>query len=205
RLLAALVAVTAGILAYQKNAAATVNCEITSGNAMQQVFMDLSNSLTSGTNVIGKTKNYQVTTPGSGFWMSCTGNPGEIMFTNLGVASGLQVSGREGPWTYYKVDEYFSIGFMWNDCSGTWYVPVRPFSSSCGGNGTYDELIPSGGVLNIYLGRVTTNWTVRLKVDRAFSGPRPVNLKNVFNYYYGDTWTNQSTLQTITLSGTITV
>ncbi|ELE9248130.1 fimbrial protein [Enterobacter kobei] len=48
-------------------------------------------------------------------------------------------------------------------------------------------------------------WTVRLRVNRAFSGPRVINFPNIFRYYIGDVPSDAATLQMISLVGNITV
>lgn len=200
--LAALLALTIGTLSTTQNAVAQTTCSITPN--MLPVRMDLSTHLTSGINVLGNTASYHTSTPGSPFTViNCTPalDPATGWFanllTNVGISSGFPIVGREGPWTYYKVDEYFSIAFSWSDCSGTWYLPVVGFQSGCGFQ------------MSTYPGsqyfRNPTTWTVRLRVERAFSGPRAVNLPNVFRYYYGDVMNDSSTLQVISLNGYITV
>jgi type 1 fimbria pilin len=214
RALLALLALTAGTLATTREAAAQVSCQIGKGMHMQPITMNLSQSLTSGTNVAGRTHDYTTNTSGFRFRLDCSApSDNDMILTGVEVRNDAAVAGTEGPWTYYRVDDYFSIAFGWSDCSGTWYVPVRPFNSDCGGYLSIAYFKAADEVFAVLgfppgtdnLIRRPTTWTVRLRVERAFSGPRVVNFPNIFRYYYGDVPSDAATLQMISLVGTITV
>ncbi|ELE9248135.1 hypothetical protein RM352_004607, partial [Enterobacter kobei] len=168
---------------FTKEAKAQVSCEVKNGKGMQPVSMNLSNSLTSSNNIAGKTFSYTTKSPGGGFRIECSGPDSSVVWTNINSTVNASSTGTEGPWTYYKVDEYFSMGFSWSDCSGTWYLPVRPFNGFCGWMWTVKSLREDNakpGNEGDWVGRVETNWTVRLRVERAFSGPRAINFPNMF-------------------------
>ncbi|WP_447880266.1 fimbrial protein, partial [Serratia fonticola] len=211
RALLALLALTAGTLATTREAQAQVSCQILNGKQMQPITMNLSQNLTSGTNVAGRTHDYTTNTGGFTFGLECYGPDDALVWTTLGVGSNAITAGTEGPWTYYRVDDYFSVGFSWRDCS-TWYVPAPSFNFNCsGGVPTVKSLrqlidfsLSLGGNGELWIRRPTT-WTVRLRVERAFSGPRVVNFPNIFRYYFGDVPSDAATLQMISLVGNITV
>ncbi|WP_447880268.1 hypothetical protein, partial [Serratia fonticola] len=206
RALLALLALTAGTLATTREAAAQVSCQVANGKQMQPISMSMSQILNSATNVAGRIISYNTKSPGGGFRIDCSGPDASPVMTNLGVNNNIPQVGTDGPWTYYRVDDYFSIAFGWSDCSGTWYVPVRPFNSFCGWSWTVKSLREdNANKPGDYIGRVETIWTVRLRVERAFSGPRNINFPNIFRYYYGDVPSDAATLQMISLVGNITV
>ena len=199
-------AVTAGTLAYQKDAAA-VAC---SASKTENISMDVSQQLSSGTNIKGRVKTYSTVTGGYQFRVECTGNPKDFIYTNMRPGGNFPVAWTDGPWTYYRVDDYFSIALSWSDCSGTHYIPTPPFHGFCL-NGIYpvtvENMIQMNGSIpgKEWMGRTRTTWTLKLRVERAFSGPRPVNLRNLFRYYYGDIASDRATVELLSLAGNITV
>lgn len=205
RLLAVLTAVTASAFFALNDAEAAV-C---TPNKQVNVNMDVSQALTTGTNIKDKAVSFSTVTPAFHFGLRCTGNNKDPIYTGVYVNPRITVAGTDGPWTYYRVDEYFSIGFSWSDCSGTWYIPVRPFNSNCNGRPpfTVEDVLVANMWVNggDWITRERTTWTVRLRIERAFSGPRPVNLRNIFEYYYGDSPGGNSTFEYISLNGNITV
>ncbi|MDZ5731225.1 fimbrial protein, partial [Enterobacter sp. D2] len=197
------IAAAAASLFTAPEAMAFASCSLSPGTSTQYVNMNLSQTLTSGTNIAGRKFDFNTFTSGFKMKFECAGTPGSPVWTNVSMNQNIPVSGTDGPWTYYRVDDYFSIAFSWNDCSGSWYIPVGQFNGICGIPKPH-EILADGSY--IYDGaRLDTTWTVRLRVERAFSGPRVINFPNMFRYYYGDVPSDAATLQMISLVGSITV
>ncbi|HCM9500253.1 TPA: fimbrial protein [Enterobacter asburiae] len=203
------------VLGFTKEAKAQVSCQIKDGG-MRAESLNVSTVLTTGTNVAGRTFNYNSYTPPFDWSLYCFGSETDIIYMKPVMNNNLPESGKDGSWTYYRVDDYFSLGFAVSDCSGTWHAPFQPVPIfSCQNEPSTIKRLKGFIYVQNYFGwgpadrllikRDRTTWIVRLRVERAFSGPRNVNFPNIFSIYLGDTRTPESTLQNISITGTITV
>ncbi|HCR2161524.1 TPA: fimbrial protein, partial [Enterobacter asburiae] len=178
---------------------ATVECSLLI--AMIKVPIDISHSLNISSNVAGKSSEYKASTPQFNNSILCTGQPGSEVFDDIYVNPYLPVSGKDGPWTFYRVDDYFSTALSEEVCGQTKYVPSHKSNVLCGKK----LYIGKNGRISMPVIRLKTLWTIRFRVERAFSGPRTVNLQDVFKFYVGYIITNRSTQQIISLVGNINV
>ncbi|HHA2288284.1 TPA: fimbrial protein [Enterobacter asburiae] len=190
-------------LYFINNSKANVECLIHSGGAREST-LDVSNTIPFGGNNLGKWfERRSLLAGGTAYKLACYGFG--VINAHSVMNSSLPVSTVDGGWVYHRVDDYFSIALALITCkdsgavtvfipgyAGLWCTPSGPKA-------------PYNLDLKKWNLQENSEWIVRIRVDRPFSGPRQVNSPRLVKRYIGEYERAESIIQYLGLSGTITV